>query len=166
MRAKRGFSSRSPLAIRNTYLAGITRVPLMLDELDVPTVAAVDSPAIEASMDLACICDIRIASDAASCASSFVKISIVPGDGGTWLLSKTVGPAKAPELMLHGKTIAADETQRIGLLSRVVSAAELISFTTSLKLSSAFQALARCTEDHAEAVDTFIEKRDPMFLKR
>lgn len=197
MRAKRGFASGSPLDIRNAYLAGIARVPLALYELDVPTIAAVNGPAIGAGMDLACMCDIRIASDAASFASSFVKVGIVPGDGGAWLLSRTVGPAKALELMLHGETIAADEALRIGLVTQVVPAAELmaaalafgqriarhppqvvrltkrlmresqhVSLKTSLELSSAFQALAHYTQDHAEAVDAFIEKRAPSFQGR
>jgi enoyl-CoA hydratase/carnithine racemase len=197
MRDRRAFASGSPLDIRNSYQAGIARVPLALYELEVPTIAAVNGPAIGAGMDLACMCDIRIASDTASFASSFVKIGIVPGDGGAWLLSRTIGPSKALELMLHGETIDADEALRIGLVSKVVPASELmtaartfggriarhppqvvrltkrllresqhVSLKTSLELSSAFQALAHYTQDHAEAIDAFIEKRTPVFQGR
>ena len=197
MRAKRGFASGSPLDIRNAYLAGIARIPLALYEMEVPTIAAVNGPAIGAGMDLACMCDIRIASDAASFASSFVKIGIVPGDGGAWLLSRIVGPSKALELMLHGETFGADEALRIGLVTQVVPASELmaaalafgrrisrhppqvvrltkrllregqrVDLRTSLEMSSAFQALAHYTEDHAEAIDAFIEKRPPVFKGR
>lgn len=197
MRDKRGFASGSPLDIRNSYLAGIARVPLALYELDVPTIAAVNGPAIGAGMDLACMCDIRVASEAASFASSFVKIGIVPGDGGAWLLSRTIGPAKALEMMLHGGTIDAAEALRIGLVTKLVAAQDLmaqaqafaariarhppqvvrmtkrllresqrVDLRTSLELSSALQALAHFTEDHAEAVDAFIEKRTPQFRGR
>lgn len=194
MRDKRAFASGSPLDIRNSYLAGISRVPLALYELDVPTIAAVNGPAIGAGMDIACMCDIRIASDLASFAASFLKLGIVPGDGGAWLLARTIGQAKALELMLLGDTIDAAEALRIGLVTKVVPADELMSFTrefgariarhppqtarltkrllresmhvglrTSLELSSAYQALAHFTADHAEAVDAFIEKRKPVF---
>lgn len=197
MRAKRGFASGSPLDIRNSYLAGIARIPLALYELDVPTIAAVNGPAIGAGMDLSCMCDIRIASDAASFASSFVKIGIVPGDGGAWLLSRVLGSARALEMMLHGETIDAAEALRIGLVTQVVPAQELmaaasafarriarhppqvvrltkrllreserVDLRTSLEMSSAFQALAHYTEDHAEAIDAFIEKRQPVFRGR
>ena len=194
IRDKRAFASGSPLDIRNSYLAGIAQVPLALYEIDVPTIAAVNGPAIGAGMDIACMCDIRIAADTASFASSFLKLGIIPGDGGAWLLSRTVGPAKALELMLTGDTIDAAEALRIGLVTRVVPAADLMAFArdygqkiarhppqtvrltkrllreslnvslrTSLELSSAYQALAHFTADHAEAVDAFIEKRPPVF---
>ena len=197
MRAKQGFAAGSPLDIRNAYLAGIARIPLAMYELDVPTIAAVNGPAIGAGMDLSCMCDIRIASDAASFASSFVKIGIIPGDGGAWLLARVLGPSKALEMMLHGETIDAAEALRIGLVTKVVPAQELMAATlefgrriarhppqvvrltkrlmresqrvdlrTSLELSSAYQALAHYTEDHAEAIDAFIEKRPPVFTGR
>ena len=197
MRDKRNFASGTALDIRNSYRAGIVRIPLALYELDVPTIAAVNGPAIGAGMDLSCMCDIRVASDKASFAASFVKIGIVPGDGGAWLLPRILGPAKALELMLHGETIDAAEALRIGLVTQVVPADDLmaaarafaerisrhppqvlrltkrlmresqhVSLRTSLELSSAFQALAHGTADHAEAIDAFIEKRPPKFTGR
>jgi enoyl-CoA hydratase/carnithine racemase len=197
MRDKRSFASGSPADIRNAYLAGIARVPLALYELDVPTIAAVNGPAVGAGMDLACMCDVRIASEAATFAASFLKLGIVPGDGGAWLLSRVLGPSKALELMLVGDAIDANEAFRIGLVNKVVPAedlmqatlsfgekmsrhppqatrltkrllreSQLIGLKTSLELSSAYQALAHFTEDHAEAVDAFIEKRKPTFKGR
>lgn len=197
MRDKRAFASGSPLDIRNSYLAGITRVPLALYELDVPTIAAVNGPAIGAGMDIACMCDIRIASEKATFAASFLKLGIVPGDGGAWLLPRTINPTKALELMLLGDTIDAAEALRIGLVNKVVAPNDLlseartfasrvarhppqttrltkrlfresqgVSLRTSLEISSAYQALAHFTADHAEAVDAFIEKRPPNFTGR
>jgi len=120
MRDKKGFSAGSPIEIRDSYRNGIQQIPLALYELDVPTIAAVNGPAIGAGMDLSCMCDIRIASDRAKFASSFVKLGIVPADGGAWLLSRTIGPAKALELMLTGETIDAATALSISLVTKVV----------------------------------------------
>jgi enoyl-CoA hydratase/carnithine racemase len=130
MRDKKKLTSGSPLDIRNAYINSIARVALALYELDVPTIAAVNGPAIGAGMDIACMCDIRIASHAASFASSFVKIGIVPGDGGAWFLSRIIGPAKALELMLHGETFDANEAYRIGLVSQIVAPEKLMEAAT------------------------------------
>ena len=70
-----------------------------------PTIAAVNGPAIGAGCDLACMCDIRIASENATFAESFVKLGIVPGDGGAWLLPRVVGMSKAAEMAFTGDTI-------------------------------------------------------------
>lgn len=127
MRDKRGFSAGSPIEIRNAYRNGIQQIPLALYNLDVPIIAAVNGHAIGAGMDLSCMCDVRIVSDTAKFASSFVKLGIVPGDGGAWLLSRTVGPAKALELMLTGETIDAAEAKVIGLATKVVPHASLMA---------------------------------------
>jgi enoyl-CoA hydratase/carnithine racemase len=127
MRDKEGFSAGSPAEIRESYRNGIQRIPLALYELDVPTVAAVNGPAIGAGLDLACMCDIRIASEKAIFASSFVKLGIVPGDGGAWLLSRTIGQPNAMEMMLTGDTIDAQAAKAIGLVNRVVPADQVLA---------------------------------------
>jgi enoyl-CoA hydratase/carnithine racemase len=86
---------------------GIQRIPLALYEMDVPTIAAVNGPAIGAGLDLACMCDIRVASEKALLRRSFVKVGIVPGDGGAYLLPKVVGMSKALEMSLTGDAIGA-----------------------------------------------------------
>ena len=96
-----------PEQIREEYRRGIQRLPLALHHLDVPTIAAVNGPAIGAGCDLACMCDIRLASSAATFAESFVKIGIIPGDGGAWLLPRVVGAAKAAEMAFTGEAIDA-----------------------------------------------------------
>lgn len=132
MRDKKSFSAGSPINIRDAYRNGIQQIPLALYELDVPTIAAVNGPAIGAGMDLSCMCDVRIASDRAKFASSFVKLGIVPADGGAWLLSRTVGPAKALELMLTGETFGAEEARAMQLVSKVVPHETLMEETMRL----------------------------------
>lgn len=98
----------------------------MFQALEVPVIAAVNGAAIGAGCDLACMCDIRIAAQSAKFAESFVKLGIIAGDGGAWLLPRIVGFSKATELALTGEMIDAEEALAIGLVSRVVPDAELM----------------------------------------
>ncbi len=109
-----------PAKIRDEYRHGIQRIPLALYNLEVPTIAAVNGPAIGAGCDLTCMCDIRIASERATFAESFVRVGIVPGDGGAWLLPRVVGMSKAAEMSFTGDAIDAAEALACGLVSRVV----------------------------------------------
>ena len=120
MRDRTGMFAGSPEEITERYRQGIQRIPRALARLQVPLIAAVNGPAIGAGNDLACMCDLRIASSTARFAESFVKVGIVPGDGGCWLLPRVVGHARAAEMALTGDPIDADEALRIGLVSRVV----------------------------------------------
>ena len=90
MKERAGMFAGSPADVREGYRSGIQRIPLALYELDVPVIAAVNGPAIGAGLDLACMCDIRIAADTALFAESFVRLGIVAGDGGAWLLPRVI----------------------------------------------------------------------------
>jgi enoyl-CoA hydratase/carnithine racemase len=111
----------APEAIREEYRNGIQRLPRALYNLDVPVIAAVNGSAVGAGLDLTCMCDIRIASEKATFAESFVRVGIVPGDGGAWLLPRAVGRAKAAEMAFTGEAISAQEALECGLVSRVVA---------------------------------------------
>jgi enoyl-CoA hydratase/carnithine racemase len=116
-----------PAQTRRNYKAGIQRLPLLFEALEVPVIAAVNGPAIGAGCDLACMCDVRIAGESAKFAESFVKLGIVPGDGGAWLLPRIIGFAKASELALTGDLLDAAEALACGLVSRVVPDDRLVA---------------------------------------
>ncbi|MDR0225859.1 MAG: crotonase/enoyl-CoA hydratase family protein [Burkholderiaceae bacterium] len=122
----------APDAIREEYRQGIQRIPRALTQLDVPVICAVNGPAIGAGLDLACMCDIRVASETATFAESFVRVGIVPGDGGAWLLPRAVGRAKAAEMAFTGEAIDAREALACGLVSRVVPADQLLPTARAL----------------------------------
>jgi enoyl-CoA hydratase/carnithine racemase len=116
----------APAAIRQWYRHGIQRITRAVYDLDVPTIAAVNGPAIGAGCDLACMCDIRLASETASFAESFIKVGIIPGDGGAWLLPRAVGMSKAAEMSFTGDAIDAADALACGLVSRVVPPGKLM----------------------------------------
>ena len=122
----------TPDAIREEYRQGIQRIPRALNQLDVPVICAINGPAIGAGLDLTCMCDIRIASETATFAESFVRVGIVPGDGGAWLLPRAVGRAKAAEMAFTGEAIDAQEALACGLVSRVVPADQLLPTARAL----------------------------------
>ena len=121
-----GLNASLPARTRRNYKSGIQRLPLAFAALEVPVIAAVNGAAIGAGLDLACMCDLRVAGESAKFAESFVKLGIIPGDGGAWLLQRIVGFSKAAELTLTGETIGAAEALAIGLVSKVVPDAELL----------------------------------------
>ncbi|WP_419341292.1 crotonase/enoyl-CoA hydratase family protein [Achromobacter sp. PD1] len=122
----------TPERICEEYRQGIQRIPLALHGLDVPVICAVNGPAIGAGLDIACMCDIRIAADTATFAESFVRVGIVPGDGGAWLLPRAVGMARASEMAYTGEAISAQDALAWGLVSRVVPAADLLPAARTL----------------------------------
>ncbi|UCE30032.1 MAG: crotonase/enoyl-CoA hydratase family protein [Burkholderiales bacterium] len=132
MRDKRGIAGGTPYQIAQGYQRGIQRIPLALHALEVPTIAAVNGAAVGAGCDLACMCDIRIASDKARFAESFVKLGIIPGDGGAWLLQRAIGYQKAAELSFTGDMIDAQTALELGLVSRVVPHDELMGAARAL----------------------------------
>ncbi len=93
---------------------------LTIVDMPKPVLAAVNGPAAGAGMNLALACDVRVASDQASFGQNFVKVGLFPDFGGTWLLPRLVGPARAGEMFYTGDMISAADAERIGVVNRVV----------------------------------------------
>lgn len=126
MRDRAGMFGGAPADVRDGYRQGIQRIPKALYHCEVPVIAAVGGPAIGAGCDLALMCDMRVASTAAKFAESFVKLGIIPGDGGAWLLPRAVGLARAAEMAFTGDAIDAETALEWGLVSRVVEPDQLL----------------------------------------
>jgi enoyl-CoA hydratase/carnithine racemase len=119
-RDRKGLAEGTPAQVRENYRRGIQRIPLALWQLDVPTIAAVNGPAVGAGCDLACMCDMRIAGRSARFAESFVKLGLIPGDGGAWWLQRAIGYQRAAQMSLTGDMIDADTALAWGLVMAVV----------------------------------------------
>ena len=96
--------------------------PMVLHNLDTPTICALNGAAAGYGMDIALGCDIRIASDSAKFAAAFAKRGVLPESGGTWLLPRILGWAKASEIAFTGRTLLADQCLELGLVNQVVPA--------------------------------------------
>lgn len=94
--------------------------PVILHEIDTPTICALNGGAAGYGMDMALGCDIRIAAQSAKLAAAFTRRGVLPESGGTWLLPRLVGWAKAAEIIFTGRTLPADQCLELGLVNRVV----------------------------------------------
>jgi len=130
--ASGALADSEPVKTPANYRNGIQQLPLLFERLQKPVIAAVNGAAIGAGCDLACMCDLRIASEKARFAESFVKLGLIPGDGGAWLLQRVVGYARAAEMALTGDMLDAATALAIGLVSQVVPEDELLPSALAL----------------------------------
>jgi 2-(1,2-epoxy-1,2-dihydrophenyl)acetyl-CoA isomerase len=112
-----------------TSLELVHRIPLALEALDKPVIAAVNGVAVGAGLDMALMCDLRFMASTTRVNEGYVKVGLLPGDGGTYYLPRLVGVAKALELMWTGDFIDAEEALRIGLVNRLYAPEELLPAT-------------------------------------
>lgn len=106
--------------------------PIVLHQIDTPTVCALNGGAAGYGLDLAFCCDIRVAAASAKLNPGFAKRGILPESGGTWLLPRIIGYAKAAELALRGRTLTAAEAAELGVVNHAVPDEELAAFTAEL----------------------------------
>lgn len=111
---------------------GVYRLVLTMEDLDKPVIAAINGAAMGAGLDMALMCDLRVCSDRARLAESYIMMGLVPGDGGAYFLPRLVGISKAMGLLLTGEVIGAKEALEMGLVNRVVSHERLMEETMTL----------------------------------
>lgn len=127
MRDKSDMFGGDEEAVRKGYQNGIQRIPLALWSVEVPVIAAVNGAGVGAGCDFAMMCDIRIGSTRARFAESFVKLGIIPGDGGAWFLPRVIGSARAAQMTLTGEMIGASQALEWGMVSEIVEPEVLVS---------------------------------------
>ena len=127
MKTRTGAFGGSPEQIRQGYRKNIHRIVKSLYNLEVPMIAAVNGAAIGLGCDVACMADIRIASEKAKFGVTFLKLGLIPGDGGAWLMPRIVGSSRAAELLFTGKVIDAKTAAEWGLVSKVVAPDDLMA---------------------------------------
>lgn len=135
MKAGNGFYKTSEdrvstaLKRKNSLWKKIQRIPLLLEEIDKPVIAQIHGFAFGAGLDMALMCDIRIAGEQTKVSESYVNVGIVPGDGGAYFLPRLVGIDHALDMLWTGKVLTAQEAKEAGLITFVVPDHELESFT-------------------------------------
>lgn len=126
MQERSGMFGGTPYEIRNSYRTSVQMIGPALSELEVPLVAAINGPAIGLGLDIACMCDIRLMAENAVVAESYVKLGIIPGGGGGWLLPRLIGPQRANLMTLTGDAIDAAKALEYGLVAEVVPGDQLL----------------------------------------
>jgi enoyl-CoA hydratase/carnithine racemase len=122
----------APLEVKRNLTDRIHRVAYALQDLDKPMIAGVNGVAVGAGMDMALMCDIRLAARSARFSEGYVRVGLVPGDGGCYFLPRLVGPAKAMELLLTGDFVDAAEAERIGIVNHTYEDDRLMEETMAL----------------------------------
>ncbi|MEM7541242.1 MAG: crotonase/enoyl-CoA hydratase family protein [Pseudomonadota bacterium] len=132
MREKSGDFGGSALDVREHYRQHIHGIIHAMWGIEVPVVGAINGPAIGLGGDVASLCDIRISAASAKFGATFLKMGLLPGDGGAWLLPRHIGWSRAAQLFFAGDVIDAETAKEWGLVSEVVPDADLMSHCEAL----------------------------------
>ncbi|HRD91569.1 enoyl-CoA hydratase-related protein [Accumulibacter sp.] len=112
--------------VAQRYRRGIQRIPLALNDVEVPVIAAINGAAVGAGFDLANMADIRLASSRATFGETFLNLGIIPGDGGAWFMQRLIGYQQAFELTLSGRMVTAAEARTLGVVLEVLEPEQLM----------------------------------------
>lgn len=164
LQSKEGMFAGDALQIRDGYRRNVHRIARAIYGLELPVIAAVNGAAIGLGCDIACMADIRIASDRAVFGVTFLKLGLIPGDGGAWLLPKIIGMSQASELLFTGRIVDAPTALSLGLVSRIAVSDQLLDQAFELARQIAMQPpqalrLAKSLLRHGQAssYDTLLE---------
>lgn len=132
MSERSGWLGGTPTEIAAWYRSGIQRLIRAIFDIEVPTIAAINGPAIGAGFDVSLACDLRVAATTAKLGATFINLGLVPGDGGSWLLPRAVGLQRAAELVFTGRVIDATEALEIGAVLSIHPPDELLEAAIDL----------------------------------
>ncbi|MEO0467012.1 MAG: crotonase/enoyl-CoA hydratase family protein [Pseudomonadota bacterium] len=132
MKSRTGAFGGSPYDVRTGYRTNIHRIVTSFYNLQTPLIAAVNGAAIGLGCDVACMADVRIAADNAKFGVTFLKLGLIPGDGGAWLLPRIIGASRAAQLLFTGDVIDASTAVEWGLVSETVPSDALMNHAMSL----------------------------------
>lgn len=188
---REGMFSGSTESIANEYVFGIQKLITSIFRSRKVTIAAINGHAIGAGLDLALACDLRLASRDAKLGATFLNLGIIPGDGGSWLLPRSVGWQKASELIFTGRIISAEEALEIGMLLSIHNSSELLAqafelanlivskpklaltyakellrmnsseLETTMSKAALMQAVLHTTDEHRQLLSKFFEEKRP-----
>lgn len=127
-----GEMGRDPLEMKELLRLRVQRIPLLLQDLDKPIIASISGPAVGAGLDMALMCDMRLAARSATLCESYIRVGFVPGAGGLYYLSRLVGIAKAFEIFMTGDFYSAEESMAMGMVNRVYDDEDLLDETYKL----------------------------------
>lgn len=120
MKDETGMFAGDSNELRLRYHRGIQRIPRAIEAFQKPIIAQIQGACVGAGLDLACMCDMRVAGPKARFAETFAKLGLVPGDGGSFFLQRIVGYAKAMEMFLTADFYQAHEAKKFGLVNILV----------------------------------------------
>lgn len=192
MQNKQGMFGGEPNELRERYKRGIQKIPLAFERLSTPVIAMVNGAAIGAGLDMACMCDIRVASPTAKFGETFAKLGLIPGDGGSYFLQRVVGFSKAMEMTLTAGIYNAEEAKAMNLVGyvgedflektqemaqaiaanapiavqmakRSIELAYRSELKAVLDLMAAYQGISQRTKDHFAGLEGLLQKSQGQF---
>lgn len=127
MQNRSGMFEGDTVGLRQKYMRGLQNVTRRMDFFEKPIIAAINGAAVGAGLDLALMCDIRVASERAKMGSTFAAVGLIPGDGGAYLLTRVVGFARAVELILTARLVAGEEALSLNLIHEIVTPEDVLT---------------------------------------